>query len=128
MADTVKTKELVCEVADFIDDHRGLNTSVIDITGRSSFTDFFIITTVSSWTHLRGLYKELNGFLLERAVRPINRHKLTQEDRWVLLDCGDFIIHLMDKEMREFYELEKLWFQGVEVPYSSKSSKSSPSS
>jgi len=41
----------------------------------------------------------------------LNTHKELKDQGWVLLDCGDIIIHLMDKELREFYELEKLWFK-----------------
>jgi ribosome-associated protein len=126
--DTVKTKDFIVDLARFIDDHRGIDTVVLDIGERSSFTDFFIITTVSSWTHMKGLFRELRDYLWEAGIRPLNHQKIVNEDTWVLMDCGTFVIHLMERDVREFYELEKLWFEGKKVPYSSKSSKSSPSS
>ncbi len=126
--DTAKTEELVKELASFIDDHKGEKTTVIDIGEQSSFTDYFIISTITSWAHLKGLFQEIHDFLREYGIRPLHHHKAPHEDSWVLIDCGNFIVHLMDREVREFYELEKLWFQGKKVAYSSKSSKSSPSS
>ena len=128
MEDTVKSKELVEEIAEFIDDHKGVETIALDISRQSSFTDYFIITTVTSWAHLKGLFRELKGFLKERGAAPASQQKIVREETWVLIDCGNIVIHLMNREMREFYELEKLWFSGSVVYQSSKSSKSSPSS
>lgn len=128
MEGTVKNNELVQEVAQFIDDRKGIDTIAIDISKQSSFTDYFVIATVTSWAHLKGLHKELKGFLKERGALSFNQHKILRDESWVLIDCGDIVIHLMNREMRDFYELESLWFSGTVVYQSSKSSKSSPSS
>jgi ribosome-associated protein len=122
MVDTVKTKELVKKVAELIDEHRGEDTIALYIGDQSSFTDYFIITTVSSNTHLKGIYRDLLNFLQEQGVKPLHKTKGLNEDNWVLIDCGNFVVHLMDREMREFYELERLWYAGEAVYQSSKSS------
>ena len=128
MEDTVKTKDLVPEIASFLDDHNGVDTVALDISKQSSFTDYFIITTVTSWAHLKGLFRELKGYLKDHHAEPVNQQKIVRDESWVLIDCGNIVIHLMSRDMREFYELENLWFSGSTVYQSSKSSKSSPSS
>ena len=132
MVDTVKSKEEAVEIAKVLDNHKGEDTIVIDVSEESSWTDFFVISTVNSQGHLKGVVRNVKQHLRERDLNILHRHKRMDEDGWELIDCGDIVIHIMDREMREFYELEKLWFNG-EVIYSSssyqssKSSKSSPS-
>ena len=66
------------------------------------------------------------GVLIEDVYRVADLEfyftKTKDDSGWILLDCGNFIIHIMNQEKRAFYELEKLCFPGPEVSYSSKSS------
>ncbi|MFP4563681.1 MAG: ribosome silencing factor [Spirochaetia bacterium] len=122
MADTVKTETLVKELSEFIDDHRGIDTVALYIGDASSFTDYFVITSVSSWAHLKGLFREVKDFLKNKGIRTLHHQRIMNDDTWVLIDFGNIVVHLMDKEMRQFYELEKLWFSGTPIYQSSKSS------
>ncbi|MFO7850558.1 MAG: ribosome silencing factor [Spirochaetia bacterium] len=128
MVDTVKSEKPAIDIALLIDEHRGENTIVIDVSEESSWTDYFIISTINSTGHLKGVVRHVKQFLREENMEMIHRHKRIAEDGWELMDCGNMVIHLMSKEMRDFYDLEKLWFNGRVVYQSSKSSKSSPSS
>ncbi len=119
MGDTVKNK--VLEIATLLEEHRGEETSALYVGEMSGWTDYFIITTVTSSTHMRGVLRSLLVYLGEKDIQPLNRTKGLESEGWVLLDCGDFIVHLMEKEQRRFYELEKLWFKS-EIIYSSKPS------
>jgi ribosome-associated protein len=120
MADTARTE--VMEIARLIEDHRGEDVTALYIGEMSSFTDFFIIATVRSGAHLKGLLRSLYEYFAQHGVEPLNRRKTPNPELgWILVDCGPFVIHLMDREHRSFYELEKLWFKN-EVIYSSKSS------
>jgi len=111
------------QAARLIADHKGEDTVVLDISEVSGFADFFIIATARSSAHLAGLHRELSAFLRDQGIRPINGgHKGRAETGWLLLDCGDFVIHLMEKEQRDFYDLERLWFKAERVGYWSKSS------
>jgi len=96
-------------IAGFLNDHKGINTVVIDISEECSWADCFIITTVNSLGHLRGLAHELWGFLAQLGLEVTNRHKSPGNDGWELIDCSDIVIHLMSSELRDFYSLEKLW-------------------
>lgn len=116
MEDTVKNN-YVKGIIQLLEDHKGIDTVVIDVKEDCSWADYFIITTVRSQTHLSGLINHLNLFFKENHIVPINKHKEVKDQGWVLLDCGDIIIHLMEKELREFYELEKLWFKSkIKLP------------
>jgi ribosome-associated protein len=115
-------KGLVLEIATLLEEHRGEDTMALDVRGISSWTDFILICTVRSQAHLKGLFDYLNAYLKEKKVEPINSHKKPGNHGWVLVDCGSFVINLMDREKRNFYELEKLWFKGLSIYHSSKSS------
>jgi ribosome-associated protein len=126
MEDTVRNE--VLEIARILEDHRAQEVTALYIGEMSDWTDYFIISTVSSAAHLKGLLRRLEEFFDERSITPLTRRKLfDRESGWVLIDCGRFVVHLMDREHREFYELEKLWFRNKLI-YSSRSSKFSSSS
>jgi ribosome-associated protein len=109
MADTVNSDKIE-EIAQLLEDHKGENTVVLDVRERCSWTDTFIITTVRSQAHLHGLLRHLYQFLDQNGIEPFKKRKGGLENDWVLIDCGFLVIHLMNGELREFYELEKLWF------------------
>jgi ribosome-associated protein len=116
------SRELAELAARLLEDHKGEDTVILDLRQVSSLTDYFVITTARSSAHMAGLLKELSRFFTEMGVRPINSHKKVSGKGWLLLDCGDFVVHVMEKEERQFYELERLWFRAERVSYSSKSS------
>ena len=125
MEDTVKIKDeksIAVSIGEFIDDHKGSGTVVLDISEYSSWTRYFIISTVSSLGHLKGIVRQLKSYLSENNIDIYHRHKNIAEDGWELVDCGDYVIHLMSSEVRQFYNLEKLWFNGEILYQSSKSS------
>ncbi len=122
MADTSSSREAVLAAARLIADHKAEDVVVLDISGVSAIADFFVIATARSSAHLGGLQRELAVFFRDRGIRLLNGHKGRAETGWLLLDCGDFIMHLMEREQREFYDLERLWFKAERVPYWSKSS------
>ncbi len=93
----------------FLEDHKCTNVNILDITGECSWADCFIIATVNSVGHLKGVAHELWGEINDLGLTVANRHKSPQGDGWELIDCGDIVIHLMSEELRDFYSLEKLW-------------------
>lgn len=115
-------KDDVLSIAKELDDLKGDNTVALDISKESSWTSYFIITTCSSNAHLRGIVDVVRMKIHELGYSIKQNRKNPGRQGWVLLDCGDFIIHLMDKDSREFYELEERWFNS-ETIYSSSSSK-----
>lgn len=96
------------EIRDFLEEHSCRDT-VVQPLENCSFTDCFVIGTVTSTGHLKGVVHQLWDKLNELGLQVNNRHKTPGEDGWELIDCGDIVIHLMSAELREFYSLEKLW-------------------
>ncbi len=125
MEDTVKSKkeleQLAKDTAEYIEEHKALDVSAIDIREINSWTDYFVIATATSQGHMRGLLKNIRGFLNDKGIEFKNKYKHIDDFSWLFLDCGFMVIHLMDQETRDFYDLEKLWFNGKQI-YSSKSS------
>ena len=93
----------------FLDDHKCTDTVVIDVAGECTWTECFIIATVSSVGHLRGVVHQIWDEINTLGMSVVNRHKSPDTSGWELIDCGDIVIHLMSAELREFYNLEKLW-------------------
>ncbi|HAK45428.1 MAG TPA: ribosome silencing factor [Spirochaeta sp.] len=123
MEDTVKNKndELVKDTAVILEEHKAREVAAIDVREQNSWTDYFILATVNSQGHMRGLLKNIRGYLTDRGIEFKNKYKHVDDYSWLFIDCGFMVIHLMDEETRQFYDLEKLWFNGRSV-YSSKSS------
>ena len=98
-----------------LEDHKCQDISLLDLTGNCSWADAFIIATVNSKGHLKGVLKHLLEAIAELDLTVFRQPKNLEDDGWILVDCGDFLIHLMDKDNREFYDLEKLWYFGEKI-------------
>jgi ribosome-associated protein len=118
------------QIAELLREHNGQDVSVLDLRGINNWTDFFIIATVSSKTHMDGLERHIKEFCREREIEIIGSSRKSTDEQWRLLDLGSVIVHLMTADVRGFYELERLWspIPAANPSYSSKSSQSSSSS
>ena len=106
---TQSHEEVAREIAELLSDHKGEDVSVLDIREINNWTDFFIIATASSKTHMDGLERHSKDFCHEREIEILRTSKKDPQDEWRLLDLGWTVIHLMTKQAREFYDLERLW-------------------
>ena len=95
-----------------LDEYRAGDTVALDVRGISSITDFLVICTVSSNAQMRGLVEKLAEYCAEHGVQGRNLHKRPDETGWLLIDCEFVVFHLMTQQLRDFYELERLWFSG----------------
>ncbi|MDR2631443.1 MAG: ribosome silencing factor [Spirochaetaceae bacterium] len=99
-------------------EHKGGDVVVMDLRPLRIWTNFFIIATVSSHTHLQGLERYVREFAHERGL-DIHRssRKPSHNDEWNLIDLGNIVIHLMTAHSRAFYELERLWSAAEILPF-----------
>ena len=105
-----------CALARLLADHRCENPVVLDIGAVSDVADYFVIATVRSSTHLTGVYGYLMKYCKEHGIEPLGGSKRAPNNPWLLIDLGPVVVHLMERETRDFYELEKLWFSGRLLP------------
>ncbi|MDH5723615.1 MAG: ribosome silencing factor [Alphaproteobacteria bacterium] len=80
----------------------------IDLTGQSVVSDYMIIASGTSSRHVNALAEKLKDRLHARGVKNIRIEGQGQSD-WVVVDAGDIVVHLFRPEVREFYNLEKMW-------------------
>ena len=104
------------EIAKLMEDGKGQDVCVLDVSELNSWTDYFVIVTVTSSAHWQGLYKSVKEYIGENDME-IHRtvRKSPQGDDWNLIDLGTVVVHLMTEEARNFYELEKLWHAGKKL-------------
>jgi ribosome-associated protein len=112
----MKTKEqMALEIAGLLEDGKGGDVVALDVSELNSWTDFFVIATIASPTHHKSLYKLVKDYCRDSGGALeilVPAKKIPDGDDWVLIDLGVIVIHLMSKDARGFYELEKLWHSG----------------
>ncbi|HEV8304479.1 MAG TPA: ribosome silencing factor [Gemmatimonadales bacterium] len=95
-------------VLDALADRKAVEPVVLDLRGLCGATDYFVIVSGTSDAHVRGMADHLMTALAPRGVAPHHVEGLAQ-GRWVLLDYVDFVVHVFHPELRDFYQLERLW-------------------
>jgi ribosome-associated protein len=101
-------KEFQDFVIDKIDDLKGQDIIAIDVKGKSSITDCMVISTGTSSRHVVAIAEHLVQSAREIGLTPMSVKGINASD-WVVVDLGEVIVHVMQEESRQLYELEKLW-------------------
>jgi ribosome-associated protein len=100
--------QMIDVVLKTLDDAKAEETVAIDITGKSSLSDHMVVTSGRSNRHVGAVADQLVKSLREAGFGKPRIEGLPHAD-WVLVDAGDVIIHIFRPEVREFYNLEKMW-------------------
>jgi len=87
---------------------KALNSTVLDLRSVATFTDFFMITTGANKRQMQAITDEIVEQLKRNGTRAA-RVEGYQTAEWILIDYGDFIVHVFDEKSRRFYDLERLW-------------------
>lgn len=95
-------------VIDKIDDLKGQDIVSVDVQGKSSITDCMIICTGTSTRHVMSIADHVVQASREAGLMPLGVEGKNVAD-WIVVDLGDVIVHVMQEESRQMYELEKLW-------------------
>ena len=97
---------------------KATDIKVLDLTGITSFADFFVICTGSNTRQVQAITDEV-GMQMKQQARelPLSLEGYHQAE-WVLLDYGDLLVHVFSPKAREYYDLERLWRSAkhVEIP------------
>ncbi len=87
---------------------KAYDITILDLRKLTTMTDYFVVCSVDSDTQARAVADEIKNESLEKGETSVRKEGYS-EGRWILLDYMDVVVHVFHKEMREFYNLEKLW-------------------
>ena len=92
------------------------DVQILDLKGKSPATDYYVIATGTSSRQMRTVADEISEAAREKGLQRFGRAGYDQ-GRWILLDFIDVVIHIMDAEYREYYNLEMLWGDAGKIDY-----------
>ncbi len=95
-------------VINALEDLKAQNLLVLDVKGATSVTDYMILASGSSSRQVMALARNVQDAIRKEGMEPLSIEGLDAGE-WVLVDLGDIIVHVMQPQVREYYDLEKLW-------------------
>ena len=104
----MNSKQLCDLAVDALEDIKAIDIKVLDVSEQSSVTDIMVIATGNSTRQVKSLANNVIKVSKENEMRPIGVEG-EQAGEWILIDLGDVVIHVMTPDIRDFYNLEKLW-------------------
>lgn len=102
---------LVSEIAS---DKQAVDVVVLDVRASCSFADYFVVCTGDNERQLNAVWEAILEGLKARGVMPLHKEGATGSG-WLLADLGAVVVHIFAPEEREFYQLEQLWKDAVQV-------------
>ena len=114
--DKMDVKEKVKVIVDALNDKKGIDVKVIDISKVSVVADYFIIASGSNKNQVQAMTDNVEEELAKLKVSRNHVEGYTSGD-WILMDYDDVIIHVFNEEHRLFYDLEKIWRDGEVVEF-----------
>ena len=112
--ETVQAKEMAKIAYHALDEKKGEDIRIIDIAGISVLADYFIIANGSSESQVQAMVDNVEEEM-HKAGYSLKQREGYGSGNWVLLDFGDVIVHVFDKENRLFYDLERIWRDGKNI-------------
>jgi ribosome-associated protein len=104
----MQAEELKSLVIEALEDRKGHAISVLDVRASASFTDFMVVATGTSNRQVKALADHVVYEAKHHGVMPLGVEG-EREGEWALVDLGDVVVHVMQPQVRDFYNLEKLW-------------------
>lgn len=108
------SKEMADIAVKAIEDKKGIDPKIIDISSISTIADYFIIASGSNHSQVQAIADGVDEALTKAGANAKSREGYNTA-HWILLDYGDIVIHIFDEENRLFYDLERIWRDGKTV-------------
>jgi len=106
--DDARISSLARRIASLALDKKGENVIILDVRGKTSYADYFVIASGDSERQVTAMAEHVETELRKEGLRPLGTEG-TERGQWVLLDYGAVVAHLFFDEVRTFYDLEGLW-------------------
>lgn len=108
----MQDEQLKAFIIEQLEDMKAKETVSIDVAGVSDVTDTLIICTGTSKRHVRSIAEQTALAVKNAGEAPLGVEGL-EGSEWVLIDMGNIVVHIMQDETRQFYQLEKLWTESA---------------
>ena len=105
-------KEAVKTIKDVIEDKKGTDVKILNISGLSPIADYFVIGTGSNSNQLHAMCDDIGEKLSQNGIHP-KQIEGYNSGNWILMDYGDFMVHLFTDEARDFYNLDRVWKDAI---------------
>lgn len=116
-AQSLETEDAVMIAARAASDKKATDLVLLDLRTAASFTEYFLICTGASTRQVQTISNAIEEALLKSGKRPLHIEGYSSAE-WILLDYGDFIVHVFGAASRRFYDLERLWRDAPRVEVS----------
>ena len=113
---TEQVEVLAQRAAAILIDRKANDVVLLSLKGVSDMTDFFLIASGTSDTHVRALGNAVLEDLKKETGQMANHVEGVSQGRWVLLDYVDFVVHVFHPTLRNFYQIERLWADAQVIP------------
>ena len=109
-------------IADVLDSMKARDIKLLRVSDKTVMTDYFVICSGTSNTQIKALSGEVEYKLGERGVSPLHIEGY-ETGTWIAMDYAHVMVHIFNREQRDFYKLEKLWGDACEVPLNTENSE-----
>lgn len=106
--------QMVKRVVTACEDVKGMDIAVLDVHSVSDFADYFVVVSGRSDRQVQGLTNRVIEELVRNGSHPASVEGY-EDGKWVLVDCGDVVVHIFYEPVREFYDIESLWMRARRI-------------
>ena len=111
----VKEKDKLKKIVTMLDDKKAEDIRVLDVNKASDIWDYFVVCSGTSDVHIKTLHDYLDSELKKQGEKILYRDK-GLDNKWIIVDYGDVLVHIFDGETRKYYAIEKMWGEKEEKP------------
>ena len=104
----IEPREMAQMIAETLSAKKAMDVIIIDISPKSSFADYFVMASAGNERQLEALKDHIEDLLEPQEIFPKSVEG-KRESGWILMDYGDVIVNILTREMREKYNIEKIW-------------------
>ncbi len=106
--DYLDSRSFALKLAEEIEKKKGQDILLIEVRQHLYLTDYFLITSVNSFRQARSMVETVEKKAKQLGV-PFVRVEGNERSGWILMDVGDVVVHIFDSQLRNYYQLERLW-------------------
>ncbi|HBH62427.1 MAG TPA: ribosome silencing factor [Nitrospiraceae bacterium] len=108
-------KKRAIKAAELAIDKKASDTVILELKELSSIADYFVICSGDNPAQIKAIAEAIDDYFSKKKILPLGKEGMDFA-RWVLIDYGDIVIHVFDRETRAFYDLEKFWIDAPRIP------------